>query len=88
VKKDEFTKIMSGSKKWKMDRFGHYIAESSYGGLFRLKVQTTSVRLEERVSIVGKNEWRKIMSTYFKHISFVDSPFDPGLKIDRLVVKI
>ena len=34
----------------------------------RLKVQSTSVRLEEKTQICGKNEWFKLRSDYFKNL--------------------
>lgn len=68
MKHADFIKILNGSKRWKVNSYGHYhlkVNESEY----RMKIQDNSVRFEKKVLIVDKNEWRKIASDYYKNIT-------------------
>lgn len=67
MKAEEVRAVLSRSKIWSEDRYGHFIR--THGNQkFRIKMGTTSLRIEFQAKICGKNEWIKKAGDYYKYV--------------------
>ena len=68
------------SKGYSKDKFGHYQKTSDKGTVTRFKMQRNSARYEKQTEIVGKNEWLRLASGYYKSLSITPEGKLAGMK--------
>ncbi len=49
---------------WEMDRYGHFIKKGDRHLPYRMKMQKTSIRYEQKIG----TKWSNVLSDYFKNI--------------------
>jgi len=49
---------------WQQDRYGHFIKEGVNHLPYRMKMQKTSIRYEQKIG----TKWSNVLSDYFKNI--------------------
>jgi hypothetical protein len=69
------------SKGYTKDSYGHYQKTTPDGRAYRYKIQASSARYERQATILGKHEWIRIVSGYYKDLSINDKGQLSGMKV-------